>query len=104
MCVCMRTQTHTLINSVFHRQGIKYFMATESSPNHDLETLSCSWVRYETEPSSVLMRPVSQVSIGRIFDFYWGSWVAQSVEHLTLGFGSGHDLTVSWGLESHIRL
>ena len=23
-----------------------------------------------------------------------GAWVAQSVERLTLGFGSGHDLTV----------
>ena len=23
-----------------------------------------------------------------------GAWVAQSVEHLTLGFGSGHDFTV----------
>ena len=25
----------------------------------------------------------------------WSAWVAQSVERLTLGFGSGHDLTVS---------
>ena len=24
----------------------------------------------------------------------WGTWVAQSVMHPTLGFGSGHDLTV----------
>ena len=24
----------------------------------------------------------------------WGAWVAQSVEHLTLDFGSGHNLTV----------
>ena len=24
----------------------------------------------------------------------WGAWVAQSVEHPTLDFGSGHDLTV----------
>ena len=24
----------------------------------------------------------------------WGAWVAQSVKRLTLGFGSGHDLTV----------
>ena len=24
----------------------------------------------------------------------WGAWVAQSVEYLTLDFGSGHDLTV----------
>ena len=24
----------------------------------------------------------------------WGTWVAQSVEHLTWGFGSCHDLTV----------
>ena len=25
----------------------------------------------------------------------WGSWVAHWVEHLTLDFGSGHDLTAS---------
>ena len=25
---------------------------------------------------------------------YWGVWVAQSLEHLTLDFGSGHDLRV----------
>ena len=24
----------------------------------------------------------------------WGAWVAQSVKHLTLDFGSGHDLSV----------
>ena len=24
----------------------------------------------------------------------WGAWVAQSVKHPTLNFGSGHDLTV----------
>ena len=24
----------------------------------------------------------------------WGAWVAQSVKHLTLDFGSGHDLRV----------
>ena len=24
----------------------------------------------------------------------WGAWVAQSVEHLPLDFGSGHDLKV----------
>ena len=24
----------------------------------------------------------------------WDAWVAQSVKHLTLDFGSGHDLTV----------
>ena len=24
-------------------------------------------------------------------EFSWGVWVAQSVEHLTLDFGSGHD-------------
>ena len=24
----------------------------------------------------------------------WGTWVAQSVKHLTLDLGSGHDLTV----------
>lgn len=25
---------------------------------------------------------------------YWGAWVAQLVEHLTLGFRSSHDLRV----------
>ena len=24
----------------------------------------------------------------------WGTWVAQLIKHLTLDFGSGHDLTV----------
>ena len=32
-----------------------------------------------------------------------GTWVAQSVEHLTLDFGSGHDLTVC-GFKSHVGL
>ena len=32
-----------------------------------------------------------------------GAWVAQSVRHLTLGLGSGHDLMVC-GLECHIEL
>ena len=32
-----------------------------------------------------------------------GTWVAQSVKHPTLGFSSGHDLTVS-GLEPHAGL
>jgi len=26
--------------------------------------------------------------------YLWGSWMAQLVEHLTPGFGSGHDLRV----------
>ena len=42
-------------------------------------------------------------SVGRLFSYsfflkdgkrLWGTWVAQSVKHLTLGFGSGHDLMV----------
>ena len=32
-----------------------------------------------------------------------GAWVAQSVDHPTLGFGSGHDLMV-FEFEPHIRL
>ena len=32
-----------------------------------------------------------------------GAWVAQSVKHLTLGFGSHHDLMVH-ETEPHIRL
>ena len=27
-------------------------------------------------------------------DYFQGTWVAQLVEHLTIDFGSGHDLTV----------
>ena len=34
---------------------------------------------------------------------YGGAWVAQSVEHLTLGFNSGHDVTVH-KFEPHVRL
>ena len=33
----------------------------------------------------------------------WGPWVAHSVEHLTLGFSSGHDLMVR-GLEPSMGL
>ena len=32
-----------------------------------------------------------------------GAWVAQSVEHLSLDFGSGHDLTVC-DIEPHVGL
>ena len=27
-------------------------------------------------------------------EYHWGTWVAQSVQHLALDFGLGHDLTV----------
>ena len=33
----------------------------------------------------------------------WGAWVAQSVKHLTLDFGSGHDLLVH-EFEPHVLL
>ena len=33
----------------------------------------------------------------------WGAWVAQSVEGLTLDFGSGHDL-IFCEIEPHMRL
>ena len=33
----------------------------------------------------------------------WGTWVSQSVMHLTLGDGSGHDLTVG-EFEPHVGL
>ena len=33
----------------------------------------------------------------------WGAWVAQSVKHLALGFGSGHGLNVH-EFKPHIRL
>ena len=40
----------------------------------------------------------SQDRITHVLEFkrslYCGMWVAQSVEHLTLGFGSGHDSRV----------
>ena len=32
-----------------------------------------------------------------------GTWVVQSVKHLTFDFGSGHDVTVC-GFKPHIRL
>ena len=38
-----------------------------------------------------------------VYISFWGTGVAQSVEHLTLGFCSGHGLTVR-GLEPHVRL
>ena len=33
-----------------------------------------------------------------------GAWVAQSVKHLTVDLGSGHDVTVARGMEPHVRL
>ena len=33
----------------------------------------------------------------------WGTWVAGSVKRLTLGFGSGHDLTIG-GFEPRVGL
>ena len=38
----------------------------------------------------------------KIFIAEWGTWVAQSVKHLILDLGSGHDLTVS-KLEPHYQ-
>ena len=35
--------------------------------------------------------------------FSWGAWVAQSVKHPTLGYGSGHDLMV-YEFEPHVGL
>ena len=34
---------------------------------------------------------------------YWGTWVVQSVEHPTLDFGTGHDLTVP-GFEPQVGI
>ena len=34
---------------------------------------------------------------------FWGAWVAQLVKHLTLDFGSGHDLTVC-GIKPRVGL
>ena len=34
----------------------------------------------------------------------WGTWVAQSVKHPTLNFGSGHDLRVMRQSWSHVFL
>ena len=39
----------------------------------------------------------------KIFLKWWGDWVTQSVKHLTLDFGSGHDLTVH-GFEPHVSM
>ena len=45
-----------------------------------------------TQPTKVFFQfniGLQPLKIGR----NWGAWVAQSVKHLTLDFGSGHDLT-----------
>ena len=34
---------------------------------------------------------------------YWGPWVAQLLKHLTLNFGSGHDLTIC-EIKPHVKL
>ena len=47
--------------------------------------------------------PLCDVGAGTLNHISGGAWVAQSVKHLTLGFGSGHDLTVC-EFESSVRL
>ena len=32
---------------------------------------------------------VKETGLGAVWFWFWGTWVAQSVEHLILGFGSG---------------
>ena len=40
----------------------------------------------------------------RVFKrYWWGTWGAQSVEHPTISFGSGHDLMFH-GFEAHVGL
>ena len=45
----------------------------------------------------------AEEKLNHLLSFYWGTWVARSVKHLTFGFGSGRELLVR-GVEAHVRL
>ena len=50
----------------------------------------------EWSPTKVLTKHVSNFQIRELkISCFWGSWVAQLVECLTLDFRPGHDLVVS---------
>ena len=51
-----------------------------------------------------MISPVIQKSKLKHDTISWGTWVAQSVERLSLGFGSGHDLRVLWVRALHQAL
>ena len=59
--------------------SMAYYVKFPSSPNMNFKTpyLWCWDTKYSAEMS----------------EKSWGAWVAQSVKHLTLDLGSGHDLT-----------
>ena len=59
-------------------------------------------------PFNVLVQIIIAMQFKHLSTFprkpkFWGAWVAQSVMHLTLGFGSGHDLIVC-GINPCVRV
>ena len=60
---------------------------------------SSKWINEQLYSSVITVRKeVIKMLISKIFKD-WGAWMAQSVECLTLGFSSGHDLRVrEWRL------
>ena len=69
--------------------SMAYYVKFPSSPNMNFKTpyLWCWDNKYSAEMS----------------EKSWGAWVAQSVKHLTLDLGSGHDLTIR-EVKPHIGL
>ena len=63
--------------------------------------------KYPKLSQAIRKRPFDNGTHRKLFllemEAFWGTWVAQSVKHQTLDFGSGHDLTVC-GFEPCIGL
>ena len=73
---------------------ISQFMS--SSPTVELAAISMEPALDPLSPRRPLCSsPACTLSLSKNKTFR-GAWVAHSVKHPTLGFGSGHDLTVSW--------
>ena len=66
----------------------------ETARSVKLNILSGPSQKKFSEPFCRASRCVLVHFTGKRFCGFWGSWVAQSVKHLTLNFGSGHDAKV----------
>ena len=76
--------------AVPERKGPWSEKSGDSTPCHSMSHNSLDILK-------ILRSPAVKNNLSR------GAWVVQSVQRLTLDFGSGHDVTVR-GIEPHIRL
>ena len=70
-----------------------------TEPDVRLEPTNCeivTWAETKSWMLNQLSHPGTPESTNSLKKQKWSSWVAQLVEHPTLGFCSGHDLTL-WG-------